>query len=225
MKHTTLNAIGALLISTAPLTLTTASAQAPETAAGAIISTEGTISESGPQLLVIRNETATAPLRYTSGSATTYVDEQGQPVSVTTLKSGVPVTVYAIKVGEAMVASKVMVRKVIALDPARAPLSAAVTAGTISETSNTGMVIKPDPVRYIYSPTTIYVDEAGRPVFASMLKPGLPVTVHATRVGDRVVATKVIIRGLTASTPAPSGVIPAPTVETKKTTTTTTGEK
>lgn len=73
----------------------------------------GTISEFGPEALVIRTETAPEPIRYTYTTKTVYVDEAGAPVTLTTVKSGLPVTVYYTKVGDKMVASKVIVRKVV----------------------------------------------------------------------------------------------------------------
>ena len=75
--------------------------------------TAGTISEFGPEMIVIRTETAPEPVRYTYSKTTTYVDETGAPVSIETVKSGLPVTVYYTKVGDKMVATKVIVRKVV----------------------------------------------------------------------------------------------------------------
>lgn len=72
----------------------------------------GTISEFGPDVLTIRTEAAPEPIRYTYTTKTVYVDETGAPVTLTTVKSGLPVTVYYTKVGDKMVASKVVVKKV-----------------------------------------------------------------------------------------------------------------
>jgi hypothetical protein len=71
----------------------------------------GTITEFSPETLVIRSETAAEPIRYHYSKTTTYVDETGAPVSIETVKSGLPVTVHYIKEGDRMVASKVIVRK------------------------------------------------------------------------------------------------------------------
>lgn len=71
----------------------------------------GTISEFGPETIIIRSETSPEPVRYTYSKTTTYVDEAGVPVSIETVKSGLPVTVYYVKVGDKMVVSKVIVRK------------------------------------------------------------------------------------------------------------------
>ena len=75
--------------------------------------TAGTISEFGPETIIIRTETATEPVRYSYSKTTTYLDEAGTPVSIETVKSGLPVTVYYTKVGDRMVATKVIVRKVV----------------------------------------------------------------------------------------------------------------
>ena len=71
----------------------------------------GTISEVSPDTLVIRSETSTSPMHYSYTKKTTYVDERGMPVSMETVKSGLPVTVYYTSEGSRMVADKVVVRK------------------------------------------------------------------------------------------------------------------
>jgi hypothetical protein len=71
----------------------------------------GTITEFGPERIVIRSETQTSPLTYSYSKTTTYVDEAGNPVSVETVKSGSPVTIHYTKDGDKLIASKVIVRK------------------------------------------------------------------------------------------------------------------
>ena len=73
--------------------------------------TVGTISDVSPDTIVVRTETNTSPMKYTSSKKTTYVDETGAPVSMETVKSGLPVTVYYTREGDRMIADKVMVRK------------------------------------------------------------------------------------------------------------------
>ena len=73
--------------------------------------TVGTISEVSPDTLVVRSETSTAPTKYTYTKSTTYVDDMGNPVSMETVKSGLPVTVYYTQEGDQMIADKVVVRK------------------------------------------------------------------------------------------------------------------
>ena len=71
----------------------------------------GTISEFSPDSIVIRSESSPDPLRYSYSKTTTYVDETGAPVSMETVKSGLPVTVYYVKESNGMVANRVVVHK------------------------------------------------------------------------------------------------------------------
>jgi hypothetical protein len=71
----------------------------------------GTISDFNPQTIVVKTEDAAEPVRYTYSKSTTYVDETGNPVSIETVKSGLPVTVYYVKDGDNLVASKVVVKR------------------------------------------------------------------------------------------------------------------
>jgi hypothetical protein len=73
--------------------------------------TAGTISEVRPDTLVIRTETSSSPISYSSTNTTTYVDDTGAPVSIKTVKSGLPVTVYYTLEGDRMIANKVMIRR------------------------------------------------------------------------------------------------------------------
>jgi hypothetical protein len=73
--------------------------------------TAGTISELGQDTIVVQSESSSSPMRYSSTQRTTYVDETGAPVSIETVKSGLPVTVYYTREGDRMVADKVVVRK------------------------------------------------------------------------------------------------------------------
>lgn len=70
----------------------------------------GTVNTFGPDVITVRGADA-SPVTYHYTKSTTYVDEAGAPVSVETVKSGLPVTVYYTKSGDDMIASKVVVRK------------------------------------------------------------------------------------------------------------------
>ncbi|HEV7402901.1 MAG TPA: hypothetical protein VGO11_08250 [Chthoniobacteraceae bacterium] len=122
------------------------------------------------------------------------------------------------------------------------------TAGTISEFSPDTIIVRsetsPEPIRYSYTKTTTYIDDAGQPVSLETVKSGLPVTVHYIREGDRMIANRVIVhRTKTVTEDAPAvrterrveapavrtetrtvAPAPAPVIEEKKTTTTTTTE-
>jgi len=80
--------------------------------------TAGMISEFSPDTIVIRSETSTSPSRYSYTKSTTYVDGTGAPVSMETVKSGLPVTVYYTSEGDRMIANKVVVHKTTTVKPA-----------------------------------------------------------------------------------------------------------
>lgn len=71
----------------------------------------GTISEVKPDTIVVRTTTSSSPTSYSYTKSTTYVDEKGAPVSMETVKSGLPVTVYYTREGDRMIANKVVVQK------------------------------------------------------------------------------------------------------------------
>ena len=213
---------GAALLGLMLITVNFSIAQTAVKETTTTITSAGTISEFGPETIIVRTETSPEPVRYSYSKTTTYVDEAGTPVSIETVKSGLPVTVYYIKVGDKMVASKVIVRKALAreapLGEEKTTTTTTTTAGTISEFGPETIIVRsetsPEPIRYSYSKTTTYVDETGAPVSIETVKSGLPVTVHYTKVGDRMMASKVIVRKAVVK------VVPA--IEEKKTTTTTT---
>jgi hypothetical protein len=60
---------------------------------------------------------------YSYSKTTTYVDQNGNPVSMETVKSGLPVTVYYTQDGDKMVASKVVVQRTTTSDTSSAPTS------------------------------------------------------------------------------------------------------
>jgi hypothetical protein len=60
------------------------------------------------------------------------VDENGNPVSIDTVKSGVPVTIYYDRNGDTMVASRVVVRS---LDPNATVIEHKKTTTTTTETN------------------------------------------------------------------------------------------
>lgn len=112
-----------------------ASAQTAVQSTTTTTTSAGTITEFSPSVISIRSETSTAPVRYTYSKTTTYVDEAGNPVSMETVKSGLPVTVYYTKDGDNMVATKVVVRKTVTSDAA--PVDSATTVEKKSTTTTT----------------------------------------------------------------------------------------
>ncbi|MBF0101660.1 MAG: hypothetical protein HQK77_12210 [Desulfobacterales bacterium] len=73
--------------------------------------TVGTISRISPDTIVVQTETSSSPTSYSYTKSTTYVDDSGAPVSMETVKSGLPVKVYYTREGNRMIAEKVVVRK------------------------------------------------------------------------------------------------------------------
>lgn len=73
--------------------------------------TAGTVSEVNPDTLVIRSESSPNPVVYTYTNKTNYINERGEPVSMETVRSGLPVTVYYTRNGSQMVADKVLVHQ------------------------------------------------------------------------------------------------------------------
>lgn len=228
MKYIIIKSIRGALLTGALLTLQIAQAQVVEKTEVKIktVTAQGTITEWGDQRLLLKTETAPEAVPYTFSETTTYVDEDGNPVSVTTIKPGAPVTVYYTKSGDAMVATKVLVRTKAAAPapvPGTTTTEVTKTIGTIREYGKNRILLKTEvatePTAYTFSKTTTYVDEAGNPVSVETVKSGLPVTVYYTKVGDAMVASKVVVRKVVTTPAAP------PIVETKKTTTTTETKK
>ncbi len=70
----------------------------------------GTLIEVSPGVLVVETPgAATAPMRYINNTATTFVDEKGDPVAARALRPGASVRIFYTKEGDTLVASKVQV--------------------------------------------------------------------------------------------------------------------
>ncbi len=113
MKNVKFSSVRAAALSAvlATVGLTGAYAQSVVTTTSA-----GTVSEFSPSVITVTSGTSPAPVSYTYSKTTTYVDENGNPVSVETVRSGVPVTVYYSQDGDRMLASKVVVHNVAPTD-------------------------------------------------------------------------------------------------------------
>ena len=124
--------LGVMLITTQSTLVAQTAVEATTTTT--TIPAAGTISEFSPEAIIIKTETSTEPVRYTYTKTTTYVDETGAPVSMELVKSGLPVTVYYVKEGNSMVASKVIVRKVSTVVPAASVVEEKKTSTTTTTT-------------------------------------------------------------------------------------------
>ena len=96
----------------------------------------GTISEFSPETIVIKTESTLEPIRFSYTKTTAYVDETGAPVSQEVVKSGLPVTVYYVKEGDQMVASKVIVRKTVTEAPESPAMEEEKTSTTTTTTTD-----------------------------------------------------------------------------------------
>lgn len=163
-------------------------------------SSEGFLSELGIGTFAIRTEASPDPVHYSRGQKTKYVDEKGNPVSVTAMKSGQLVTVFFTRDGKTMIASTVMVRREF-LPPAKTIESTPTTTmsnGIISGFDDERIILNlgafTGPVTYSHSKTTTYIDEDDNPVSLETVKTGLPVTISHTGIGDKLTATRVLVR-------------------------------
>lgn len=89
----------------------------------------GTISTFSRDMIAIRSTATSDPVIYSCTKSTAYIDENGVPVLIAVVKSGLPVTIYYTIAGERMIASKVVVRRVVSTD-AKAPEAGEKTTGT-----------------------------------------------------------------------------------------------
>jgi len=141
--------------------------------------------DTGSSTFAVRTDESAEPVRYVYTERTTYVDEAGRPVVLKTLKSGQPVMIYYTQEGDRLVASRVVTSK------------SPVYMGTVTEYSPDKILVRSaataEPVSYAYTKTTTYVDENGSPISIQQIS-GKPVTVYYTREGDRLVASRVIVR-------------------------------
>jgi hypothetical protein len=114
MKNLTSNCLRAAALSAMLAIPTLVSAQDATTTQSTTTTTTsaGTVSDFSPDAMTVRTESTSSPVSYTFSKTTTYVDENGAPVSVDVVKSGMPVTVYYTRNGDQMIASKVVVRRV-----------------------------------------------------------------------------------------------------------------
>ena len=79
------------------------------------------------------------------------------------------------------------------------------SSGTVSQLRPTSIAIKAtptsSPVTYEFTDATTYFDEAGNPVDMQAMKSGVPVTVYYSKQGDKMVATKVIVKQTVPAVP------------------------
>lgn len=129
MKNITKKCLTAAVLAGLLATAISASAQSATTTTTSTTQSAGTISQFSPDTLVVKTTTAADPVSYSYTKTTTYVDQNGNPVSIETVKSGLPVTVYYTRDGDKMIASKVVVQSTTSSSDA--------TAAPVVETKKT----------------------------------------------------------------------------------------
>ena len=110
MKQITKKSINAAVVACLLATASVACAQSTTTTTTSATQSAGTVSSFTPTAISVQSTTSMSPVNYTYTKTTTYVDQNGNPVSVETVKSGLPVRVYYTQDGDQMIASKVVVQ-------------------------------------------------------------------------------------------------------------------
>jgi hypothetical protein len=191
------------------LAATTTYGQVPVETKTTITST-GTVTEFAPNAIAIKIKTSPVPVHYTFTKTTTYVDENGNPVSVETVKTGVPVTVFYEKTGDSFIADKVVVKKsvstttdeaapAVAVSPAAVPPATPPSTDAVILGTGMGEIAVKTPasdsrMHYNTGDSTAYVDENGNPVARGALKEGTSVTIFYERDGDSLRATRIVVK-------------------------------
>jgi len=194
-----------------------------QTTTTSMTTSRGTVSELTPNAIILKIDSSSTPVRYAFTKTTTYVDENGNPVSVETVKTGLPVTVYYDQDGDRFTATKVVVKKTISTTDSVAPViqesGSPSVNGFINDADSEDISIRSNissgPSHYKAKESTAYVDENGNPVSRSSVKAGTPVTVFFERDGENLVATRVIVKSSVSIQPTTQ------ILEEKKTTTST----
>ena len=107
------------------------------------------------------------------------------------------ITIACVLTLGALLASPVFAEEMQTTEKSVTTTTTTTNSGTVSQFGPDAIVIKTSssaPVAYQYTTATTYVDEMGRPFAMKNVKPGMPVTVHFTKAGDQMVATKIVVK-------------------------------
>ena len=80
------------------------------TTAAAPLEAAGTVTEWGPDTVIVRQQGAADPVRYSFAKKVVYVDEAGNPVSREVIRQGAPVSVRYVREGDRMLVDRVVVQ-------------------------------------------------------------------------------------------------------------------
>lgn len=117
MKTNPIFCLGALAIFSSFAALDTGHAEPPVVPA-ATLQSAGTVSAYGSNSITIRTDDSARNVRYASSATTTFMDENGAPVPMVMLKAGVPVTIDYVRLGDRLVARRVIVLRSLTAGPA-----------------------------------------------------------------------------------------------------------
>jgi hypothetical protein len=175
----------------------------------------GTVAQFGDSTIALRTQSAVAPVQYRFTQTTQWLDEGGNVVTRESVRTGVPVTLHYTKAADGLVVSKVVVRRqaaaAVAVEPAApAPVAETTTdtvvttvqpmeaAGTIAQFGEDFIALRTgsgaNPVQYLYSDTTKWMDETGKVVLRDSVRTGVPVNVYYTKTAQGLVVSKVVVR-------------------------------
>ncbi len=108
--------------------------------------------------------------------------------------------------GVALAAPSVLADPVRQKKPTTTTTTTMNRSGFVSELGPDTIVIRTatsvSPFTYQSTETTTFVDEAGNPVATDVVKSGAPVTIYYSKSGEKMVATKVVVK---ETTPQPRG--------------------
>jgi len=171
---------------------------------------DGRLHLTGPESIAIQTGTAN-PTTYRYGNTVQFVDDAGVVVARDQIVPGTPVTVYTVpQSAGGLITNRIVVHKSTVTTPTPGggqTVTTAVTETTQERTNVKGVLLEKEPDRVLvkteqegnvtfrYSQVTDFIDAEGKHVDLINIVPGLPVQIDFRQVGDRLEASRVIVRG------------------------------
>lgn len=169
--------------------------------------------------LMLRTKLGKEPIGFTVNSATKFIDLDGKPVDPVLLKPEVPVELNFAEDGNKLIATRVIVQRVqvpvpgagmtlsnretlkpggkVVEETSKQTTTTTINSGALQTLDDAFITLKESgveaPVRYQISKTTVWVNAAGEPTKAGVIKPGHPVKVTFSKNGDVLVAEQIAI--------------------------------
>jgi hypothetical protein len=181
--------------------------ETPSSATVQTVEVGGTIAQLGDTSIALKTESSIAPVQFRFVNTTQWVDEAGNVVTRETVRAGAPVTLQYSKGPDGLLISKVIVRKSPTANPTVQEETVTTTttaagpmevAGTVSQFGDGYITMStaaaPNPVQYLYSDTTKWMDESGNIVPREIVRTGVPITIYYTKSPQGLVTSKVVVR-------------------------------